>query len=507
MHRQEFLVGIDIGTQGTKAIAVNRNGVIQGTGYSSYGFDVPQPGWAEQHPDLWWNAVIDSMSQLWNRGIQPQDILAVGIAGQMHSSVLLNNEKEVIGPAILWNDVRTTEECRDIEQVVGAERIHAVTRNSVLPGFTSPKLLWIRKHQPERYKLVRHVLLPKDYIVFRLSGELSGDVSDASGTSLFEVGKRKWSKEVIQELGIPYDWMAEVHESSTVVGKVTNSAAKSTGLLAGTPIVAGAGDNAAAALGNGIFKEGTGLVSVGTSGTVFVPLQRVPNIPEGAEGLKTLHLFCHCLPNTWHAMGVTLSAGMSLRWLRDTFRLDTYEKMLSGAAGVPPGAEGLVFLPYLNGERTPHNDSNARGVFYGIHLGHSVDHFVRAVLEGVAFSLRDCMELIQQLNRNSEIKELFLTGGAVKSPVWGRILSDVLKYRLIGYEDREGPAFGAALLAGLGTELWKDPDQLPGQVGEPGITDVDAETAKHYERFYKIYRDLYPSLQSVYQTSSSYHSF
>ncbi|MFC4766757.1 xylulokinase [Effusibacillus consociatus] len=497
---RELLVGIDIGTQGTKAIAIDLAGVIQGTGYSSYQFEVPQPGWSEQHPDLWWNGVIDALTQLWEKGIRPQDVQGIGAAGQMHSSVLLSEKKEVLGTAILWNDVRTAVECREIESLVGEKRIYDITRNSVLPGFTAPKLLWIRKHQPERYERIRHVLLPKDYIVFRLSGELSGDVSDASGTGLFNVADRQWADDVIRELGIPRTWMPEVHESSTVVGYVTGEAAKVTGLKKGTPIVAGAGDNAAAALGNGIFKEGTGLVSVGTSGIVLMPLQRIPDVSDMDPDLKTLHMFCHCLPDTWHAMGVTLSAGMSLRWLRDSFKFASYDQMLAGTAEIAPGAEDLFFLPYLNGERTPHNDPNARGVFFGMHFGHTMEHFVRAVLEGVAYSLRDCLELIKRLQPHSEIKEMFLTGGAVKSPEWSQILADVLTCRLIGYEEREGPAFGAALLAGLGTGIWKQPQELPGQSGVPRITEVNSEIADRYDRLYPIYRDLYPSLRPVFQT-------
>jgi xylulokinase len=496
---KDWVLGIDIGTQGTKALVVDSKGNIQEVGTSSYSFEIPRPGWSEQDPQIWWKAVISSLKILRDKGISLSYIRAVGVSGQMHSSVLLGEDDEVVRPAILWNDVRTTEECAEIEEMVGEKHVYRITKNAVLPGFTAPKLRWIQKNEPDRYRVIRRVMLPKDYIVFRLTGERSTDVSDASGTALFDVAGRKWSEVLMEELGFSPEWFPEVHESRTVVGRVTAEAARATGLPEGIPVVAGAGDNAAAALGNGVFQEGKGIISVGTSGTVFVPLSRVPDFDAREERLKTVHLFCHCLPDTWHTMGVTLSAGMSLSWFCQQFEWRDFEEMLSGVQEIPPGSDGLLFLPYINGERTPHNDPYARGVFLGISYRHSAKHFVRAVLEGVAFSLRDCLELIEKATSSSP-KELYLTGGAVKSRLWSQIFSDVLKRRLIGYEDREGPALGAAFLAGLGIGLWNSPGDLPYQVGSiPRITETYAGSAEVYDQLYRVYRHLYPSLKETYQ--------
>jgi xylulokinase len=492
-----LLLGIDIGTQGAKVLAVNTTGEILATGHHSYDFDVPHTGWAEQNPLQWWDGVIKSLQQIWEKGINPKDIQAIGVSGQMHSLVLLDENKQELGTSILWNDVRTENECHDMEQIIGKDKILSITRNSVLPGFTAPKLLWIKKHEPERYRLIRHMMQPKDYIVFKLSGELSSDVTDASGTSLFDVQKREWSKEIIDALDIPFEWLSYVQESQTVVGYVSQSASSLTGLAVGIPVVAGAGDNAAAALGNGIYEEGMGIVSVGTSGTVFVPLKNIPTIAD--DQLSTLHLFCHCLPDTWHAMGVTLSAGMSLQWFKDTFTDTSYEELLFAVGEVPAGSEGLLYLPYLNGERTPHNDPHAKGVFFGMNYRHTRDHFIRAVLEGVSYSLKDCLELIKKLN--IPIETLYVTGGASKSPIWKQILSEVFDRPIMAFEEREGPAFGAALLAGLGTGVWKDPTQFPSFFDKGKETNVNTEHVKIYQQGYEMYQDLYTLLKPLFTKS------
>jgi xylulokinase len=480
-----ILIGIDIGTQGLKAVAINEKGDTLAIGYSSYELVTPQPGWSEQDPNLWVEGLVSSLGQLWEQGIRSEDIVGIGISGQMHSLVLLDKDKQTLGRAILWNDVRTSEECNDIELMIGRKEVHQITRNAVLPGFTAPKLLWIKKNEPDRYAQIAHFMLPKDFLVFKLSDQLSGDVSDASGTSLFDVGKREWSQEIIRELNIPFEWLGEVKESKEIVGKVTKEAAEVTGLKAGIPIVAGAGDNAAGALGNGVFEEGKGIVSVGTSGTVFVPLQTLPTLPQN-EHMRTLHVFCHCLPNTWHAMGVTLSAGLSLKWFKDTFSTElSYDELLKNVPTIPAGANGLTFLPYLNGERTPHNDPDIRGVFHGIGLQHNRDHFARAVIEGVGFSLRDCLELIQKLD--VKIDTLQLTGGVVKSTVWRQILSNILGFALQVHEEREGPAYGAAILAGLGTGVINNPFQ-----SEPAIaTAVNHEEISVYDNKHQLYKRLY----------------
>jgi xylulokinase len=496
MIEKEFLLGIDIGTQGAKVLVVDFNGHIHAVCHSSYNFEVKQQGWSEQHPLQWWNGAKEALKELWEKGVDPKSIKGIGVSGQMHSLVLLNEEQEELGNAILWNDVRTKAECNEIEETIGKDTILSVTRNSVLPGFTAPKLLWIRKNEPERYAKIRYMMQPKDYIVFKLSHTLSCDVTDASGTLLFDVNKRQWSQEVTQGLDIPIEWLPDVHESQTVVAKVSKEASQMTGLSPGIPIVAGAGDNAAAALGNGIYEEGKGTVSVGTSGVVFTPLNRVPAIENGHD-LSTLHLFCHCLPNTWHAMGVTLSAGMSLRWYKDTFANKSYETLLSGAASIKVGSEGLIYLPYLNGERTPHNEPNAKGVFFGMSYRHSTDHFTRAVLEGVSFSLRDCLELIKKLN--IDLNTVYVTGGASKSPIWRQILSEVMNYPLQAFEEREGPAFGAALLAGLGIGVWNNPQEFPNLFIDSQKTVLNKENVKQYEMIYEKYKDLYKHLKPLFQ--------
>ncbi|WP_269409967.1 xylulokinase [Lentibacillus daqui] len=494
---KELLMGIDIGTQGTKILVVDTNGHTVAVGSYSYDFYVPKAGWAEQDPLQWWHAVQKSLKQIWDKGIKPDQIRGIGVSGQMHSLVLLDENKEELGNAILWNDVRTHKECTEIEQIVGKSSVLGITRNAVLPGFTAPKLLWVRKHEPERFARIRHVMLPKDYIVFKLSGVFSCDVSDASGTALLDTKKRMWSREMVEALGIPLAWLPEVHESQTIVGNVSQHAATVTELAVGTEIVAGAGDNAAAALGNGIYEEGSGIVSVGTSGTVFAPLKQLPIVHDD-EQLATLHQFCHCLPDTWHAMGVTLSAGMSLNWFKHTFSEESYDAFLAGIDDIPAGAGGLYYLPYLNGERTPHNDPDARGVFFGIHYQHTRDHFTRAVLEGVSYSLRDCYELIKRCNVS--INDLYVTGGASKSPAWRQILTDVLGRGLTFFDGREGPAFGASLLAGLGTGVWENAKAFPAFFDTGNETAMIHENAKQYDTGYHMYKKIYDHVKPLFHS-------
>lgn len=492
---EELLMGIDIGTQGVKILVINGNGSTVAKAHYSYDFQVPHVGWAEQDPLLWWNGVCHSLKDIWSQGISANQVKGIGVSGQMHSLVILDKYKQEIGNAILWNDVRTQSECEEIERIIGKEKSLEITRNAVFPGFTAPKIMWIRHHEPEKYAKIRHIMLPKDYIVYKLSGVFSCDVTDASGTSLFDVEKRTWSKEIIYALDIPYEWLPVVHESQTVIGDVSVVAMNKTGLQAGTRIVAGAGDNAAAALGNGIYKEGTGVISVGTSGTVFAPLTELPPIVID-EQLKTLHLFCHCLPHTWHAMGVTLSAGMSLNWLKNIFSEDTYEELLAGINEIPAGSEGLLYLPYLNGERTPHNNPHAKGVFFGMNYHHTKDHFTRSVVEGVSYSLKDCYELIKKCN--VEINKLYVTGGASKSLTWRRILADIFEQNVTAFDEREGPAFGAALLAGLGVGIWNSPDEFHSFFEKGEETGVNDTYADVYEEGYDTFKQLYSSLKPMF---------
>ncbi|MFG6117946.1 xylulokinase [Thalassobacillus sp. B23F22_16] len=488
-----MLLGIDVGTQGAKVLVIDENANIIETATTSYDFQTPQPGWTEQHPNLWWESICEALKQL---KVDLKKVTGIGVSGQMHSLVILDNERQVIRPAILWNDLRTEEECRKIEGIVGKEKIYHITRNAVLPGFTAPKLQWIKNHEPEKYAQIDIMMQPKDYIGYKLTDSLACDVSDASGTAWFNLERRNWSEEILSLLDIPAQWLPKVNESQEIVGYVTKEAAEITGLPEGIPLVAGAGDNAAAALGNGIYQQGKVSISVGTSGTVFTPLENVPAV-EG-ESLETLHLFCHCIPDTWHAMGVTLSAGMSLKWFLDSFQIDSYEELLEGVDEVAEGSDGLIFLPYLNGERTPHNDAKAKGTFIGIGYQHKREHFVRAILEGVSFSMRDCLELIKKLD--VKIDHLYVTGGASKSKVWRDILSSILHERLYAFEEREGPAFGAALLAGLGTKVWGGTDQLPDCFDQGEKTNP--KKSNRYDEYYSVYQQSYAQVKPLFQSLS-----
>ncbi|MED3727901.1 xylulokinase [Priestia filamentosa] len=486
-----YLLGIDVGTQGTKAVVISLEGRVVAEGQSSYQFQSLKAGWAEQHPSVWWEAVTESIRQLWRKGISPHDIKAVGVTGQMHSLVLLGEDGKELREAILWNDVRTMKECKEIEDKIGADMIYDITKNAVLPGFTAPKLLWVKKYEQAVFDKIAHVLMPKDYIVYKLSGMMSADVSDASGTSLFDTEKRDWSAELIKGLGFDIEWFPEVHESSEVVGSIDKKASDHTGLPLHIPVVAGAGDNAAAALGNGIYKESVATISIGTSGTVFTPLKKLPLLKR-TEG-NTMHLFCHCLPDMWHAMGTTLSAGMSLKWLKEAFYNETYEDILTHIEQVDPGCSGLLFLPYLNGERTPINNPDAKGVFFGMQYKHKQEHFARSVIEGVSFSLKDCLLMIKE--NGIPVEKIYATGGAVKSKWWTRILADVLQQNLHIHKEREGPAYGASILAGLGIGVWDDVTDLDSLFNQDEVIQYDEKTELIYDKQYRKYKSIYKALE------------
>lgn len=457
MMNPTLLLGIDIGTQGAKAVVIDDKGHVVSSADVSYSFESPQPGWCEQSPSLWWESVIACLHRLWKNGVDPADIRAVGAAGQMHSLVILDERNQPIRPAILWNDGRTLKECGEIEEIIGSDRLFTTTRNPILPGFTAPKLLWLKKNEPHQYSRIKKVLMPKDYIVHELTGEFSADVTDASGTCLLDVQKREWAWDIIKDLGFSSEWFPPVSESQEVVGTIGETASRVTGLPIGIPVVAGAGDNAAAALGNGIITERKGSISIGTSGTVFVPLNELPDLARDQAG--TLHLFCHCLPGMWHAMGTTLSAGMSLKWLRDTFEKQNYDDLLDGVEQVEAGADGLLFFPYLNGERSPLNNPQAKGVFFGLTYGHHRKSMARAVIEGVCYSLRDVLDMMEKAG--IEVADWTVTGGAIKNPIWTKVLADVYQQHLQVHVEREGPAYGVSILAGLGNGVWKAVTDLP----------------------------------------------
>jgi xylulokinase len=424
--------------------------------------------------------------------VPADQIAAIGLTGQMHGLVCLDKNGEVLRPAILWNDQRTQAECDYIMETIGTERFIQLTGNRALTGFTAPKIVWVRRHEPEVYARIAHILLPKDYIRFRLTQDYHTDLAGAAGTVLLDVARRQWSEEVLSALEIPMAWMPKTHEGTQITGVVSEAAAQITGLKAGTPVVGGGGDQAAQAVGVGAVKPGIVALTVGTSGVVFAPLSRYSYEPEGR-----LHAFCHAVPGQWHFMGVMLSAAGSLQWYRDTLAANTdFDSLVNEAAAVPPGGEGLQFLPYLTGERTPHPDPLARGAFVGLTTRHTRGHMTRAVLEGVAFGLRDSFELIK--NSGLTIEEVRVSGGGAKSPLWRQIMTDILNVPLKQVAAIEGASYGAALLAGVGAGLWPDVLTATQVIVAESETHPSANVAA-YEQEYQIYRSLYPTLKDTFK--------
>jgi xylulokinase len=461
------LVGLDIGTTGVKALALSRDdGEVLGRAEEEYPLSVPRPGWAEQQPEDWARAAASALEQLGAR-----DGGRIGLAGQMHGLVVLDGHRRVLRPAILWNDQRTGAECAEIEERIGLQRLIELTGNRALPGFTAPKLLWLRRHEPDVYGRIAHVLLPKDYVRLRLFGELATDAADASGTLLFDVGARRWSEEVLGALEIPPEWLPPVLESTE----------------AGS-----AGDQAAGAVGVGVYHPGPVSVVLGTSGVILAPLSAFAPDPQGRA-----HVFCHAAPQTWHAMGVMLSAAGSLRWFRETLAAtEQYEHLDEEAAAWRPGAEGLVFLPYLAGERTPHADPAARGAFTGLSLRHDRGALVRAVLEGVAYGLRDSLELLRELGCATDVGRV--SGGGARSELWLRIVASVLGLPLQRTAVEEGAAYGAALLAGVADGGFRDVDEAVGRcVRVRDEVEPDPEWERVYADGFERFRLLYPVLRPL----------
>lgn len=495
-----YLLGIDVGTSGTKTIIVDQRGKLIARATVEYPVYSPQPGWSEQDPQDWWQATVESIRQvLTQSGISADRIAGIGLSGQMHGSVFLDANGEVIRRALLWNDQRTAGQCAWITRRVGRKVVHEETCNPVLTGFQAPKIIWLRDNEPQHYERLAQVLLPKDYIRFRLTGEYATEVSDASGTALFNVPERRWSTVIFDKLDLPAEWFPRVYESPEVTGGVTPAVAALTGLKAGTPVVGGGGDQAAGGVGNGIVEPGAVSCTTGTSGVVFAHLDQ----PAMDEKLRT-HTFCHAVPGKWHVMGVMLAAGGSLRWLRDTMfseeqavaaqlGSDPYELMTAEAATAPTGSEGLVFLPYLTGERTPYPDPDARGVFFGLSLRHHKRHLARAVLEGVAFGLRDSFELIAALG--TEMPQVRASGGGARSRLWRQIQADVANREMSVINVDEGAAFGAALLAGVGAGVY--PDVVTACRQTIRVVDTLAPqpaAVELYEQYYTLYRRLYEHL-------------
>jgi xylulokinase len=472
------LVGLDVGTTGVKALTVSPDGEVLARVEEAYPLSTPQPGWAEQDPEDWWRAAQSALAAL-----AGGDFAGVGLSGQMHGLVVLDERERVLRPAILWNDQRTAAECAEIEGRLGLRRLVELTGNRALPGFTAPKLLWLRRHEPEVYERIAHVLLPKDYVRLRLTGERAIDAADASGTLLFDVARRRWSDEVLGALEIPAEWLPPVVESPAVAGHTSS----------GVPVAAGAGDQAAGALGVGVDRPGPLSVVLGTSGVVFAALPAFAADPEGR-----VHAFCHAVPERWHLMSVMLSAAGSLRWFRDALAPGVpYDALDAEAAGVPAGSDGLWFLPYLTGERSPHPDPLARAAFVGLTVTHERRHLARAVLEGVAFGLRDGLDQIVATGVPSP-SQVRASGGGVASDVWRQILADVLAAEIATVETTEGAAFGAAMLAAVGAGWFGTVQQAVRwavrvkPMAEPG------PEASAYAEALGTYRALYPALRPIF---------
>jgi xylulokinase len=496
MHAsQQLFLGIDTSTTGSKALLVDGTGGVLAAAASPHTLQTPRPLWAEQDPEEWWQATCKAIRlALADSGIAPEQIAGVGLTGQMHGLVLLDAQGRVLRPAILWNDGRTQSQCDEIHARFGREAFIRITGNLALTGFTAPKILWVQENEPAVFAQARHVLLPKDYIRYRLTGEYALDKADGSGTVLFDIQQRDWSPQVLDKLGIDPAWMPRTFEGPELTGSVSRAAAALTGLRPGTPVAAGAGDQAAQAVGVGAVVPGVLGLTVGTSGVVFATTPAAMIEPQGR-----LHAFCHAAPGLWHFMGVMLSAAGSLQWYHDTLAPEVgLEDLLKEAEAVAAGSEGLLFLPYLSGERTPHADPRARGAFVGLTLRHGRGHMTRSVLEGVAFGLRDIFTLIQNTGQTATT-EVRLSGGGARSPLWRQILASALEAPLVSVEATEGAAFGAALLAGVGAGAWPDvASACKSTVKLAGSTEPDAAQAEHYRSLYPAYQALYPALKSSF---------
>lgn len=493
---KKYLIGIDIGTSGTKSVLFDTDGNAVASSTAEYPLSQPQNGWAEQDPLDWWKATCKTLREITKKA--DGEIVGVGLSGQMHSMVLLDCENEVIRPAILWCDQRTAVECAEIEALLTRERLVEITGNPALPGFTASKIMWVKKHEPQNFVRTAHILLAKDYIRFLLTGRYATEVSDASGMQLLDINTRMWSEEVCAALGVKTSMLAKVHESPENTGYVTEEASTLTGLPIGIPVAGGAGDNASAAIGTGVYRYSQAFTTIGTSGVVFAPTDAPIIDPKGR-----IHTFCAAVPNTWHVMGVTQAAGLSLNWFRTNLASEiSYSELDRACEKIPIGAERLFYLPYLMGERTPILDSNARGVFFGLSAMHNRFHMARAVMEGVAYSLYDCLSLIGEVG--IDLKEMALCGGGAKSEFWRAMLSDLYGMPTVIRESTEGAALGAAILGGCAAGVYASvEDGCARAVRNRRIEQPDSARHDVYLRYYQFYRSLYPAMKNAFAQMKS----
>ncbi|MCX5673619.1 MAG: xylulokinase [Planctomycetota bacterium] len=501
-----YLLGIDIGTSGTKTLLVDRRGRIRASVTVEYPSYAPRPAWSEQAPEDWWQATVRSIRlALRQARIKGSEVTGLGLSGQMHGSVFLDKSGKVLRRAILWNDQRTGAECDDITAAAGGrDKLIQMVSNPALTGFTAPKILWVRKHEPRVYERAARILLPKDYVRYRLTGEFATEVSDASGTLLLDVKRRQWSKELLGLLGIDEALLPRVYESPEVSGRLTAAAAEATGLVAGTAVVGGGGDQAAGAVGNGIVRRGVISATLGTSGVVFAHADTVETDPLGR-----VHTFCHAVPGKWHIMGVVLAAGGSLQWFRNVLaqdlvaaarkkKVDPYELITASAAKVPPGSHGLYFLPYLTGERTPHADPSARAAWVGLSNMHTRAEMARAVMEGATYAMRDCLEIIQGMG--VPITEIRISGGGARSKFWRSLQADIYRGAVSIVSSKEGPAYGVALLAGVGTGVWASvPEACDATIKTISQTKPNPKNVQRYDALYPEYGQLYRSLKDDFR--------
>ena len=495
MAATQLLLGIDLSTTGAKALLIDFKGTVVSSATTPLTLSTPHPLWSEQHPNDWWQATKTSIRHaLADANVSWPAVKAIGLTGQMHGLVLLDQQGDVLRPAILWNDQRCGDECEEIRARVGRQRLIQITGNDALTGFTAPKILWVQKHEPEIYKRIRHILLPKDYIRYKLTGLFAMDKADGSGTILFDLRQRDWSVEILNLLNIPAEWLPETFEGDQITGELSRESAELTGLEKGIPVVAGGGDQSAQAIGVGAVRPGIIAVTLGTSGVVFATTESALIEPDGR-----LHAFCHAVPARWHLMGVMLSAAGSLQWYRDALAPEkSFQELVDEATHVSPGSEGLVFLPYLSGERTPYPDPLARGTWVGLTLRHTRAHLTRAVLEGVAFGLKDIFSLMEAAGLGV-VEQVRVSGGGAKSNLWRQILADTLGVDLVTVNSTEGAAFGAALLAGLGHKVWPNVDAACDDTIK--VTDhvfPNGNNVDRYKLVHREYQKLYPALKPAF---------
>ncbi|MFY7953850.1 MAG: xylulokinase [Armatimonadaceae bacterium] len=494
-----LFLGIDTGTSGTKAILVDSDGQLKASATVEYPLSTPHPQWAEQDPEAhWWPAAVDAIRAVLSQAnASGNDVQGIGLTGQMHGAVFLDKSHRVLRPAMLWCDARTGDQCDEITSLAGGTQgLHRILGQPVLTSYTAPKILWVRQHEPDTYARIAKVLLPKDWIRFQLTGAFAAEVSDASGTSLLDVRTRQWSGEMLDKLAIPREWLADVHESTEITATVSAEAAELTGLRAGTPVVGGGGDQAAGAVGSGIVSPGQVSSSLGTSGVVFAYADSAAIDPQ-----MRIQTYCHAVPGAWHLMGCVISAGGSLRWWRDTFHPGAdYDTLVGEAAGAAPGCEGLLFLPYLIGERTPHPDPDARGVFFGATLRSDRASFTRAVLEGVAYAMNDSFTLLREAG--VPVSEVRASGGGARSDFWLQMMADVCGAPHVRLRVDEGPALGAAILAAVGTGAYGSVPEACAQIVATTPGAAPGADAQEYNRWYPVYRSLYPALKDIFRETA-----